>query len=280
MEFINACQNGDVDTVRRLVSDDAYTTEVTDISDTQFHGMTGLMWASYYGHLPVMQCLIEEFDANIYERCKKGNTALMCACEGGRLEAIRYLISRSACPQDRNKSGQTALHVACDYNSQRYEVIDFLVNECRLDPDARNYNGESCFMAACEQEDLGKAQHFANVVGVNTNTRNKNGKTPLMSACQSQSRRMVRWLVLETGADVNAQDSRGRTPLMYACEQPEFLNCYIVWFLCKQGRANVNIRDNRGENLLTMSLQNRQWSLANYVIRQIGHRQPAPWRGA
>ena len=61
MTLIDASKKGDLDKVRRLIREGC---DVDKIEDNEW-GYTALIWASQEGYLDVVQCLVEEGQANV-----------------------------------------------------------------------------------------------------------------------------------------------------------------------------------------------------------------------
>jgi Ankyrin repeats (3 copies)/Ankyrin repeat len=102
-----ACSKGFMGLARRIAS------EGFDVnSDTDSHGMTPLMWASFNGHIDLVEFLLDR-GADINQQASPvGITALMCAASGGRTEVVKELLRRGAKTDVIDKSGLTALELA------------------------------------------------------------------------------------------------------------------------------------------------------------------------
>ena len=61
------------------------------------------------------------------------NTPLHCACKGGSIDIVRFLIIDHHCdPACRGQWGRTPLHCAC--GGGKLDIVKFLVEECHCDP--------------------------------------------------------------------------------------------------------------------------------------------------
>jgi ankyrin repeat protein len=77
-----------------------------DVKDSNEY--TAFMWASFSGHLDVMEHLLKN-GANINTRDRVYHTPLILAARDGRLEVVKFLISKGAKLQYRDNSRMTAL---------------------------------------------------------------------------------------------------------------------------------------------------------------------------
>jgi hypothetical protein len=139
--------------------------------------------AAMYGKLAKVQQLIAEgADANAITEC--GKSALMLAAMYGHKSVIEALLNAGADPnlggEEEFEEGTTALMCIASslFASNRPEIIKFLVNQ-GADVNARNDNGETALIVACDNADSVKA-------------------------------------LIEAGADVNQADNEGNTPIMLA----------------------------------------------------------------
>ncbi len=278
-DYISICKSGDEQALENLISN--YPSPVHlcfEPSDND--EITGLMHACFRGHYRIVRRLIE-LRCNIYDRSNDAGTAFLNACEGGHLDIAQLLVSAGACVHDRDKFGNTAVHMACHCTvHDNLGVLKWLVKECGIDPNLVDCFGASAIFVCVE------GNHYANVArarflveecGVNINTRTPIGFTPLIAACQRFGNlHIVRWLV-SAGANVNAQTYKeniaGRNALARATQNDDPA---LVFYLVEQCR--VVVTQHTLDTLLRYGCN--KWTLADYFLCHIGHRPPAPWRGA
>jgi len=106
--------------------------------------------------------------------------------------------------------GNTPLHMAV--LKQLPDVVDYLLNEERADPNIRNDNGDIPLHFAANGES-DKITRMLLDKNSNPNSLNRDGNTPLHIAAKNGKDKQVRQL-LDGGADVNARNNHLDTPLM------------------------------------------------------------------
>jgi len=104
-------------------------------------GLTPLHLACFYGHLKVVQTLVEK-GADIFGRTRDDNatTPLHSVAAGGSTEIARLLLDRGAEPDCTENNGWTSLHYGA-YNGQ-IEMVDLLL-QLGGSPNIRNLSGQT-----------------------------------------------------------------------------------------------------------------------------------------
>ena len=179
--IVKACKEGKLTSVQYLIEIENEPIYVKE-RDREHYSMfeTPIHNATTYGHLPIVQYIIERHKAEIeYEDCHR-MTPLLIACEKGYFPIAEYLISKGANIEVKEYyDEQTPLHYAC-------KVGNLPIVECLIS------NG-----ADIETKDkyLRTALHFASKsgstdvvkylvsMGANKNSKTWNGKTPYALAC-------------------------------------------------------------------------------------------------
>ena len=104
--LIEAIKNNDTNQINFILKG-----KKANINDKDKDGWTALIWASYEGHLGVVQYLADN-GANINDKDNDGWTALMRASWRGYSEIVKYLIEIGADINIKNDKGETALDLA------------------------------------------------------------------------------------------------------------------------------------------------------------------------
>jgi ankyrin repeat protein len=134
--------------------------------------------------LDVVQ-LLAESGAKVDQEGYLGQSALGEAAKAGRLDIVRYLLTKGANPKFTGYGRLTPLHWAASSAKDNTQVLDFLVG-----------------------------------LGVDVNTPSESGQTPLHWVAIWGSEASAKWL-LAHGADKNAKDHKGQTPLKTAIKFQE-----------------------------------------------------------
>lgn len=189
---------GDLAAVRRLIVDEHFPVDVQDR-----RGITPLYTAAEYGHVHIVQFLVDGARAN-YKICTSiRETALHVAVEKDQRNVVRFLVKKPGLVDMQDCDGCTALYSACDHNLE--EIIGILIIEGHADVD-KCFNG---------------------------------GFTPLHRVCDLGWTEIVRFLIKVGHACVNALNNEGATPLHFAVANGHLA---IVDILLKAG-ANPEIKD-------------------------------------
>ena len=102
-----ACTRGNFMAVWRLIEGGA---DIDSTSDDGT-GTTGLMLASGFGHVKVVQLLLDR-RANVNKVDEEGVTPLMRAAQEGHVPVVKLLLQHGADTEIKNKSGWTASEAA------------------------------------------------------------------------------------------------------------------------------------------------------------------------
>ena len=142
-----------------------------------------------------------------------GNNLLHYACIRGRLELIQLLVQRGMDINSLNGQGLTPLDLVNNYNPEKSDVIEYLVDNGAVRGATKERIGkivsdETAFIEALKQmNDL--------------NETDMNQQTVLHKAAKSGYVQAVRYL-LENDADMNLQDKTTLTPLHYSIMYEHF----------------------------------------------------------
>ena len=108
-------------------------------------------------------------------------TPLIAAVENGNLDCVKVLLKHKADIEDRDTTGQTALHYAVRQDCKSCDVLSHLIKN-----------------------------------GADVNARTNENCTPLIKAISTSCGMNVVTFLIEHGADLNTQDKYGDTALHYA----------------------------------------------------------------
>ncbi|KAL8592133.1 Poly [ADP-ribose] polymerase tankyrase-2 [Nucella lapillus] len=248
-ELFEACRNGDLNKVKKLISSNN-----VNAKDTAGRKSTPLHFAAGFGRKDVVEHLLEN-GANVHARDDGGLIPLHNACSFGHAEVVQLLLRHGADPNARDNWNYTPLHEAAIKG--KIDVCIVLLQQGG-DPNIRNTDGKTALDLAdasakavltgeYKKDELLEAarsgneeQMMALLTPLNVNCHASDGRksTPLHLAAGYNRTRIVQ-LLLQHGADVHAKDKGGLVPLHNACSYGHF---EVTEMLLKAG-ASVNAVD-------------------------------------
>ncbi|XP_077206427.1 poly [ADP-ribose] polymerase tankyrase-2 isoform X2 [Paroedura picta] len=248
-ELFEACRNGDVERVKRLVRP-----ENVNGRDTAGRKSTPLHFAAGFGRRDVVEYLLQS-GANVHARDDGGLIPLHNACSFGHAEVVNLLLRHGADPNARDNWNYTPLHEAAIKG--KIDVCIVLLQH-GADPVIRNTDGRTALDLAdpsakavltgeYKKDELLESARSGNeeklmalLTPLNVNCHASDGRksTPLHLAAGYNRVKIVQ-LLLQHGADVHAKDKGDLVPLHNACSYGHY---EVTELLVKHG-ACVNAMD-------------------------------------
>ncbi|XP_069055397.1 ankyrin repeat and KH domain-containing protein 1 isoform X3 [Pleurodeles waltl] len=249
-----ACSDGDVNAVRKLLDEGRSVNEHTE------EGESLLCLACSAGYYELAQVLLA-MHANVEDRGNKGDiTPLMAASSGGYVDIVKLLLVHSADVNAQSSTGNTALTYACAGGF--VDVIKVLL-KAEANIEDHNENGHTPLMEAASAGHVEVArvllEHGA---GINTHS-NEFKESALTLACYKGHLDMVRFL-LEAGADQEHKTDEMHTALMEACMDG---HVEVARLLLDSG-AQVNMPADSFESPLTLAACGGHVELAALLIER------------
>jgi ankyrin repeat protein len=241
----------------------------SDVDVVDKEGRTELHYAAQNGYEAIVAQLIPKVD-DINVKDNEGITALMAvaSCKKRSLLNTEKLITAGADVNIRGKKGETALILACQRGHE--DIVMKLLENQSIDINATTSGGDTALIGACEKGDFLYSRITVTLLnrGADVNLANNEGVTPLMMA--SKHDRDVSLInedytienLIAAGADVNHQSTSGQTALMVACEG-RLLS--ITEILLKSG-ANVNLPDGEGMTPLIKACEEGQEAIVDRLL--------------
>ncbi|XP_039336813.1 poly [ADP-ribose] polymerase tankyrase-2 isoform X3 [Mauremys reevesii] len=248
-ELFEACRNGDVERVKRLVR-----LENVNGRDTAGRKSSPLHFAAGFGRKEVVEYLLQS-GANVHARDDGGLIPLHNACSFGHAEVVSLLLHHGADPNARDNWNYTPLHEAAIKG--KIDVCIVLLQH-GAEPAIRNTDGRTALDLAdpsakavltgdYKKDELLESARGGNeekmmalLTPLNVNCHASDGRksTPLHLAAGYNRVKIVQ-LLLQHGADVHAKDKGDLVPLHNACSYGHY---EVTELLVKHG-ACVNAMD-------------------------------------
>ncbi|KAM6223251.1 ankyrin repeat and KH domain-containing protein 1 isoform 3-T3 [Rhynchocyon petersi] len=249
-----ACSDGDVNAVRKLLDEGRSVNEHTE------EGESLLCLACSAGYYELAQVLLA-MHANVEDRGNKGDiTPLMAASSGGYLDIVKLLLLHDADVNSQSATGNTALTYACAGGF--VDIVKVLLNEGANIED-HNENGHTPLMEAASAGHVEVARVLLDHgAGINTHS-NEFKESALTLACYKGHLDMVRFL-LAAGADQEHKTDEMHTALMEACMDG---HVEVARLLLDSG-AQVNMPADSFESPLTLAACGGHVELAALLIER------------
>ena len=120
------------------------------------------------------------FDAGINPNAQDGDgrTVLIAAAARGDLQVTNVLLARGVDPNVKDKRGYTAMSHAIE--AMYEEVVDALLNDPKIDPNARGLNGRPALNAYVWRDDKARVEKLL-ARGADVNAQDNDGDTALIA---------------------------------------------------------------------------------------------------
>lgn len=231
----NAARDGKLKLIQKLLSNKT-PEELEALTEEKTQGGTPLLIASRYGHLEVVDYLVEHCKANVElggsvnfdGETIEGAPPLWAASAAGHLAVVRTLLKHGASVNNTTLTNSTPLRAACF--DGHLEIVRYLV-EHRADMEVANRHGHTCLMISCYKGHREIAK-FLLERGADVNRKSVKGNTALHDCAESGSLEIMKML-LKCNAKME-KDGYGMTPLLAASVTG---HTNIVEYLIHQPRA-------------------------------------------
>ncbi|SCV40104.1 related to ankyrin [Fusarium fujikuroi] len=177
------------------------------------NGKTALSYAARYGHLAVVEMLLEN-GANIDLGDHLFITPLSWACMCGRATIAGILLQNHAQVDSKGFQGRTPLSEAVEYGDTA--IVQLLLDN-NAEVDSKNNEGQTPLFIAAREGQMDMV-HLLLANGADVNWKNLEKLTPLSYAV-SEGHATIVQLLLDNGAEVDSESIYGETPLKIATEE-------------------------------------------------------------
>ncbi|XP_030074662.1 protein fem-1 homolog A [Microcaecilia unicolor] len=213
----NAARDGKLKLLLKLLSDRS-PEDVEGLTTAKTVGGTPLLIAARYGHLEVVEYLLEHCRVNVEAggsvnfdgETIEGAPPLWAASAAGHLLVVRSLLQHGASVNNTTLTNSTPLRAACF--DGHLEIVKYLIEHC-ADLEVANRHGHTCLMISCYKGHHDIAQYLLEK-GADVNRKSVKGNTALHDCAESGSLEILK-LLLKSQARME-RDGYGMTPLLAA----------------------------------------------------------------
>lgn len=232
----NAARDGKLKLIQKLLSNKT-PEELEALAEEKTQGGTPLLIASRYGHLEVVDYLLEHCKANVElggavnfdGETIEGAPPLWAASAAGHLPVVKTLLKHGASVNNATLTNSTPLRAACF--DGHLEIVRYLVDH-RADMEVANRHGHTCLMISCYKGHKEIAKFLLDR-GADVNRKSVKGNTALHDCAESGSLDIMKML-LKCDAHME-RDGYGMTPLLAASVTG---HANIVVYLVHQTRTS------------------------------------------
>lgn len=256
--------DGNIDIVRFLTGYSPGLAEHTQYIDIQsFQGYIALSHASKQGDLDFLIYIIE----NRKNKEVDYITSLLYAAENNHLNIVKYLLENQHVKVDiRSSRGETALIFAASKN--HLEIVKYLVNK-HADMEIRQSDGRNALLLAIINGATETSKYLINkgallnVMDDPPITYDGEAASALMYACMEENMEIAKLLVA-SGADVNLRNDQGNDALLVSINHNRFeLAEYLISF-----GAHVNTKNNKGFTPLMLACSKGNLTLTQMIVNR------------
>ena len=200
-----ACQWGDVDIVRHLITDQRCDPNVQSSTS----GNTPLHIAAKFGQDDTIVELLSCKKCRSNAQNKKGDTPLHIAVRQNKIAAISQLLAHQQCdPNVKNRDGDAPLHFVAKYGQGDTMAELLSCKECN--PNVQNKESDTPLHIAVRQNKIAAISQLLAHKQCNMYLQNREGDTPLHIACYKKSLDIIK-LFLTKRCSTNIPNKKGET---------------------------------------------------------------------
>ncbi|XP_067653124.1 ankyrin-3-like [Haliotis asinina] len=284
-----SCRGGNVEIVNYILK-----RNTLDVNSKGHEEKTPVMLAASHGKSEVFDILMKK-GADLSVTDENGDNILHCACGGGNVEIVNYILKRNTL--DVNSKGHeektpvmlaashgksevfdilmkkgadlsvtdenddNILHSAC--RGGNVKIVNYILKRNTLDVNSKGYEEKTPVMLAASQ---GKSEVF-NILtktGADLSVIDENGHNILHSACRGGNVNIVSYILIQSSLDINSKCHDGLTPVMHSASQGKN---EVFDILVKNG-ANLSDTDVDGSNILHWACRGGNAKIVNYILFQ------------
>lgn len=224
MELYYACQNGNLEDVKRLL----ILTSDVNIGDPTFW-MTPFSIACKNGHIEIVKYLLlhgKYIDYNKVDR--HGCSPLFHACVERHLKVVHALVKDYRINVNKpTNQNMTPLNMACE--AQEPNIVSLLLRHPHIDVNKANDVEKTPIYTACNTGNHAIIRMLLKDNRVNINKSEEYyRRTPFLRACQKCRPETIRLFLKRPDLDINAVDCQGQTAFSNALNNRNLNSCQVI----------------------------------------------------
>ncbi|EAU90015.2 ankyrin repeat domain-containing protein 50 [Coprinopsis cinerea okayama7 len=256
----HAANGGHSGTVGRLLAH-----KDTDVNIADNKGSTALIHAAKEGHNNSVQRLLEHKNTDVNIADNEGRTALIHAAENGQEDAVRRLLAHKETKVNvTDNQGRTALiHAAA---RGRESAVECLLGHPGTKVNITDSEGWTALVHAAAWGHQGAIVRLLAHKDTDVNIVESNGRTALIHAAHMGRESTIERLLAHKSTNANAADRKGQTALIHALQWRR--EGAVERLLAHHG-TDVNITDSEGRTTLILAVE---WGFEGIVERLLAHK--------
>ena len=253
-----ACQWGDVDIVRYLITDEKCYPNVQSWTSKN----TPLHIVAKNGQNDTIAQLLSCKECNPIAQNKEGDTPLHFAVRQSTMAAVYQLLVHKQCdPNVQNKDGDTPLHISVKEN--RILAISQLLSSNQCNPNLQNKEDDTPLHIAVRHGQIDTITQLSSCKECNPNIQNMEGDTPLHCAVRHGQDVAIVQLLLCKECNPNFQNKEGDTPLHFAVKQSKKV---AISRLLAYQECNPNVKNKEGDTPLHIVVRDNRTSVMSQLL--------------
>jgi ankyrin repeat protein len=223
-------------------------------------GMTPFLLAAERGHCEAVELLLKQ-GVDSLAKDKTGNTALMLACKNGKYDMVKRLVYGNA--EVNMQGGEHGSALATAAYRGWTEIVEFLIHEGKADANVQGGEYGSALTAAAHKGETKIVQILVQDGKANVNMQGGKYGSALATATFQRNIEIIKFLVQEGKADVNIQGGEYGSALATAAFRGW---TEIVKFLFYEGKADVNIQGGEYGSALAVAAYRGQIEIVKFLV--------------
>ena len=262
-QLLIACKEGRLVDVRELVA--GKKVELKNCITKDRHEDTPLHIAAKFGHMDIVQYLVQEGGCEVDSRNKYQNTPLYHAAKLGKLEVVKYFIDeRGSDPMIYCRWQRTPLHIACKRG--KTEVVKYLMNISGVDSSVKDILFEQTPLELAAECGTVEVVEYMMEHERQAKELEQEPYSLLHFAAYGGKLETVKYLIQKRGYDPMIRDSKNRTPLHSACKKG---NLEVVKYLVENCRVDTSCRNNTSHvTPLDMAAEKGHMKVVKYLVEE------------